>query len=190
MGQHTKYPKCCRLCQTFSSRFSSFKIKGKSRPNNPPPVFENILKNLIPTLPPPKCPTKKAASSARSEVLHDEMSIFLKNDVIPLFETLSSELQQRKLEFELASKFNLSKAKLIRRCDIDLSIFVAQDGHFCENCSYLLSEKQCKLFDSLPRLQETLPYDLKSTLVYIAGYVTRKDESDANNTFNYVEQCD
>ena len=29
---------------------------------------------------------------------------------------------------------------------------------------------------------------MKSTLVYIADCVTRKDEANANNTFNYVEQ--
>ena len=74
------------------------------------------------------------------------------------------------------------------RCDIDLSIFDAQDGHFCEKCYYSLSEEQCKVFDSLPQLEETVPHDVKSTLVYIAGYVTRKDESNANDTFNYVEQ--
>ena len=38
--------------------------------------------------------------------------------------------------------------------------------------------EQCKVFDSLPQLEETLPYDVKSTLVYIAGYVTREDDSD------------
>ena len=84
-------------------------------------------------------------------------------------------------------KFNISKAKLMLRCDIDLSTFVAQDRHFCEKCSYSFSEKQCKVFDSLPQLGETLPYDVKSTLIYIAGYVTRKDGSNANDTFNYVE---
>ena len=74
------------------------------------------------------------------------------------------------------------------RCDNDLSIFIAQDGHFCEKCSYLLSKEQCKVFDGLPKLEKTLHYDVKSTLVYITGYVTRKDESNANDTFNYVEQ--
>ena len=64
------------------------------------------------------------------------------------------------------------------RCDIDLFTFVAQDGHFCEKCSYSLSEEQCKVFDSLPQLEETLPYDVKSTLVYIAGYITREDDFD------------
>ena len=71
------------------------------------------------------------------------------------------------------------------RCDIDLSTFVAQDGHFREKCSYSLSEEQGKVFDSLPQLEETLLYDV-STLIYIVGYVTRKDESNANDTFNHV----
>ena len=74
------------------------------------------------------------------------------------------------------------------RCDTDLSTFVAQDRHFCEKCSYLLSEEQCKVFDSLLELEETLPYDVKSTLIYIVGYVTRKDKSNANYIFIYVEQ--
>ena len=52
--------------------------------------------------------------------------------------------------------------------------FVAKDGHFCEKCSYSLSEEQCKVFDSLPQLEGTLPYDVKSTLVYTAGYVIKK----------------
>ena len=30
--------------------------------------------------------------------------------------------------------------------------------------------------DSLPQLKETIPYDVKSTLVYISSYVTRKVE--------------
>ena len=30
-------------------------------------------------------------------------------------------------------KFNISKVKLMLRCDIDLSTFDAQDEHFCEN---------------------------------------------------------
>ena len=42
--------------------------------------------------------------------------------------------------------------------------------------------------DSLPQLKETIPYDVKSTLVYISSYVTRKVEQNANYTFNYVEQ--
>ena len=42
---------------------------------------------------------------------------------------------------------NISKATLILRWDIDLSTFVAQEGHFYKKCSYLLSEEIS--FDSL-----------------------------------------
>ena len=86
---------------------------------------------------------------------------------------------------QVLEKSNICKAKLILRCDIDLSTFVAQDGHFDEKCFYSLSEEQCKVFDSLSQLEETLPYDVSQH--WFAGYVTRKDESNANDTYNYVE---
>ena len=79
------------------------KIKGKSRPRDPPSVFENIPKSLIPAPPTPKPPTKKAASSSRSEVSQDELSTFLKNDSIPSFETVCAELPNPTFEFELTS---------------------------------------------------------------------------------------
>ena len=87
---------------------------------------------------------------------------------------------------QVLDKFNISKVKLMLRCDTDLSTFVAQYGH--EKCSYSLSEEQHKVLDSLLQLEETLLYDMKSILVYTAGYVTRKDKPNANGTFNYVEQ--
>ena len=100
----------------LSTRFSSFEDKRKV----PPSVFENIPKSLIPSPPPPKRPTKKAANSSRSELLHDESSTFLNNDTIPSFETLCAELPHRKFEFELASfKFD--------------SELVVQSKQFCEN---------------------------------------------------------
>ena len=64
--------------------------------------------------------SKKAASSSRSEASYDELSIFLKNDSIPSFETLCAELPYRKFEFELASfKFD--------------SELVIQPKQFCES---------------------------------------------------------
>ena len=96
------------------------KKKGKSRSRDPPSVFENIPKSLIATPPPPKGPTKKVASSLRSEASYDEWSIFLKNDGTPSFETLCAELPYRKFQFELASfKFD--------------SELVIQSKQFCEN---------------------------------------------------------
>ena len=86
----------------FPLGFPVSKIKGKSRPRYPPSGFENIPKSLIPTPPPPKRPTKKGASSSRSEAAHNELSKFLKNDGIPSFETLCAELPHLKFEFKLA----------------------------------------------------------------------------------------
>lgn len=92
---------------------------------------------------------------------------------------------------QVLEKFNINKTKLMLKCEIDLSTsstFLTQDGHHCEKCSYLLSEEQYNVLDSLPQLEESLSYEVKSTLVYIAGYVTRKNECDPNDTFRYVEQ--
>ena len=102
-GQYAKWPKYCRLCQTFPPGFPVLKTKRKSRPREPQSVFKNIPKSLIPTPPSPKQPIKKAESSSRSEALHNELSIFLKNGVISSFETLCVELPHRQFEFELAS---------------------------------------------------------------------------------------
>ena len=41
--------------------------------------------------------------------------------------------------------------------------------------TYILSEEQCEVFNTLPVFEEKLSHDVKSTLVYIAGYVPRKD---------------
>ena len=49
--------------------YEVLKIKAKSRPRDPPSVFENMPKNLITTRPSPKQPAKKAASSSRSNIL-------------------------------------------------------------------------------------------------------------------------
>ena len=40
----------------FPVNFEVVKVKGKERPNNPPSIFDNIKKSLIPTPPPAKQP--------------------------------------------------------------------------------------------------------------------------------------
>ena len=51
------------------------------------------------------------------------------------------------------------------RCDIDLCTFDGQNSS--------LSEEQCKVSDSLLQVEETLPHNVKSTLVYTVGYITK-----------------
>ena len=90
-GQHTRYPNTVVCVKHIPPGFPVLKIKGKSRPRDPPSVFKNIPKSLIQIPPPPK----------RPEVLHNELPTFLKNHSIPSFETLFAELPQRKFEFGL-----------------------------------------------------------------------------------------
>ena len=56
-------------------------------------------------------------------------------------------------------------------------------GQACDNCFYKLSEDECEMFNCLHELLDQLPSDIKSSLVYIAGYVSRKDNEDDNDTF-------
>ena len=84
----------------FPPDFPVIKIKGKSRPRDPPSIFENIPKSLIPTPAPPKRPTIKATSSSRS-AKEDELSTFLMHDTISSFETFCSNLSQHKFELEV-----------------------------------------------------------------------------------------
>ena len=52
------------------------KIKWNSRPRDSQSAFEITPKSLIPTPPLAKWTNRKAASSSRCEVLHDELSTF------------------------------------------------------------------------------------------------------------------
>ena len=78
---------------------------------------------------------------------------------------------------QVLEKHNIKKAKLVLRNDINVSTFCTESGHhLCEKCFYELTEQQCEILNNLPQLEEALPHDVKSTLVYIAGYIIRKDQ--------------
>ena len=49
-------------------------------------------------------------------------------------------------------------------------------GHMCLQYSYRLDEQGSEVFDNLVQLENSLTISTKTALVYIAGYVTRKDE--------------
>ena len=64
---------------------------GKMRPKEPPSIFHNIPKSLLPTSAPPKQPTTKAISSSR-RFKEDDLQKFLMVDKITSFQILCSEL--------------------------------------------------------------------------------------------------
>ena len=57
-------------------------------------------------------------------------------------------------------------------------------GHKCSKCNYTPSPEICELIEDLTslELEEILPVDTIMGLVYIAGYVIRKDERDEDST--------
>ena len=65
---------------------------------------------------------------------------------------------------------------------------VVERGHVCTLCKYKFAEEQCELLDNLPQEENKLVDDEKISLVYIAGYVTRKDLKVSEDTFFYYEK--
>ena len=72
----------------FPPNFPTIKVKGRERSRDLPSIFKDIPKSLIPTKPPSKRKTVKAASSVRTSK-EDELSTFLEFDKIESFVDLS-----------------------------------------------------------------------------------------------------
>ena len=68
---------------------------------------------------------------------------------------------------QVLEKVNIQKTKLLLNCT-SMENLHTELGHMCLQCSYRLDEQGSEVFDNLVQLE--------TGLVYIAGYVTRKDE--------------
>ena len=60
--------------------------------------------------------------------------------------------------------------------------------HSCELCNYTLDEQASKIFDELPNLAIYVKDEIKSNLVYIAGYITRKVDSLVEDSFMFKKK--
>ena len=88
---------------------------------------------------------------------------------------------------QVFEKVNISKTRLILSLDQNSNLFQTNDaGHQCDKCSYWLSEEICNLVDDLPTFEGKLSAETKSVLLYIAGYVIRKDEQ-REDTYYFCE---
>ena len=79
---------------------------------------------------------------------------------------------------QITEKANINRAKLLLALKTDKTILDAElPGHACSKCNFTLEsdEKACETVDTLETLEASIPSETKSVLVYIAGYVTRKD---------------
>lgn len=77
---------------------------------------------------------------------------------------------------KVIEKLNINKAKLLltMNCE-DIDLMSYENGHHCEKCGFLLDDKAAEVFDNLPDLELSVADEIVSVIVYIAGYIVRKD---------------
>ena len=86
---------------------------------------------------------------------------------------------------QILEKLVIKKTSILLSLDINPSELNFEPGHECTLCGYLLDEEGSEIFDNLPELEDSIPLETKMSLVYITGYVTRKDkELDEDLLFN------
>lgn len=76
---------------------------------------------------------------------------------------------------QITEKTRINRAKLL--LSLRSEITVEDAGHACSDCDFTLEsdERACETVDSLEELETSVPAETVAVLVYIAGYVTRKD---------------
>ena len=86
---------------------------------------------------------------------------------------------------QVAEKISIDHAKLRLHLDSEASSSSAATSHDCNNCKYTLDQESSEAVDNLPVLVTSVHADVKQSLVYIAGYITRKDNkpSGEDDTF-------
>ena len=75
---------------------------------------------------------------------------------------------------QILEKNNIYKTNLLLK-HLDIEELPDETGHFCALCNYKMDEESAEVFDNLTTLESSLTIDTKNSLVYIAGYVTRRD---------------
>lgn len=89
---------------------------------------------------------------------------------------------------QILEKVNINKTKLLLQLNVDINSFNVESGHSCARCHYMLSEGNCEIFDKLPNLEQSINDDVKNALIYIAGYVIRKDVNIVEDSTNYFDK--
>lgn len=89
---------------------------------------------------------------------------------------------------QIMEKTRINKAKLL--LSLKAGVEGEEPGHHCSNCQFELrhSAEGCETVDNIERLEPSLPRECKQAMLYIAGYVTRKDTDEEGQThFYYAE---
>ena len=87
---------------------------------------------------------------------------------------------------QIMKKVAISKTKLLLRLDPTADAFqLPEADHNCKKCGFWMTEEMCSIVDDLPSLEKKLSPDTIASLVYIAGYVVRKDDLMDDTYFYY-----
>ena len=81
----------------FPDGFETVSVKGRLRPKNPPSIFSNLPKSLVPTPVPLARTTFRSSSSVRS-VESDQLEEFLQKDIVS-FDSLCSRVGDHSFDF-------------------------------------------------------------------------------------------
>ena len=77
---------------------------------------------------------------------------------------------------QIVEKTNINRSKLLLSLKADVEL--EEPGHSCSDCAFELQnhEQACEAVDNIEQLEGSLHEETKATLLYIAGYVTRKHQ--------------
>ena len=91
---------------------------------------------------------------------------------------------------QVLEKHSINMAKLILRQDMPLSYLESSSSeHTCSMCRYMLSSSDIGFLDDLPEIEPSVSAGDMESLVYISGYISRKDlDMNLNATYMYYEK--
>ena len=82
---------------------------------------------------------------------------------------------------QILEKVNINKTRMLLRANPEslMADPVGSEGHKCDRCNFnsYMDQYLCNIFDTLPEHEDSLSEETKQSLVYVAGYVFRKDQT-------------
>ena len=84
---------------------------------------------------------------------------------------------------QVLEKLSINKAKLLLKLNVDLDSLSASPGHKCDRCNFVLTSEQRDVVNLLERHEKNIEDETMMSLVYIAGYVSRKSVINENELF-------
>ncbi|XP_066923516.1 uncharacterized protein [Clytia hemisphaerica] len=85
---------------------------------------------------------------------------------------------------QVLEKLDIKKTKLLLKLNVDLSVLRAEPGHCCDKCFFALDRDGISLLNQLEEEEMSIPVETKMSLIYMAGYVARKDEMSEQELFD------